>query len=91
MKIVQVKTNSILVEMDFNELKHITKSEVWAREHATKYCNEDKDIPIGIWADEFRITSKSKLEETLRTFKAMQTFFENRLEIINNFDKEIKK
>ena len=86
MKIVQVKTNSILVEMDYVELKHITKSELWAREHATKYCNEDKNIPIGIWANEFQITSKSKLEETLRTFKAMQTFFENRLEIIKKLE-----
>lgn len=86
MKIVQVKTNSILVEMDYVELKHLTKSELWSREHATKYCNDDKDIPVGVWAEEFRTTSKSKLEETLRTFKAMQTFFENRLEIIKKLE-----
>jgi len=88
MKIVQVKSRSILVEMDYAEIKHITKSEIWCKEHATKYCDTDKDIPIGIWAEEFRITSKSKLEETIRTFKAMQQFFENRLDVINKFDME---
>lgn len=90
MQIVQVKQESVLVELTYTELKHITKEKIYSYDEAFRICKYGTDLSVGIWAKEFEITTESKIKDLRNTLNSVTKFLNNRLEVLSLIDKESK-
>lgn len=89
MRIIQIKQNSCIVEMENEELKQISNKTLYYSD-LEKCCKKDINIPLGKWIDEFRQSSHYKEKQQIEALKSLITFFENRIAITKELKEENK-
>ena len=90
MQIVQAKEESVLVELSYEELKRITKEKVYSYDEAHKMCRLGTKVSVGIWAKEFEVTTEARIKDLQNTLNSVLKFLNNRIEVLNLIDTELK-